>query len=379
MKKRFTHFRKLSAILLTGALLLGSSVMLTACSSSSGSSASTTTAETTAAASEAATTAAEAATSVEAAAETSAASGEAQSQADTASQAASIDNATGSSASGSVTITDMTGREITLDEPVTRIVALTPSDCEILYAIGAGDLIVGRGKYCDYPEEVLDITAVASGSNMNVEEIINLEPQVLVMSTMAQTEEQVRMLDDAGIKVVVSDAQDIEGVYTAIELLGELTGKTGEAQALCQEMQEKFAKLSEDAKAAAGDTVKTVYFEVTPLAQGLYSAGKGTFMNEIAELLGLKNIFDDIDGWKKVSEEQVIERNPDYIVTIGSMNKETGQTPEEELLSREAWQTITAIKNDAILNVPNNEFSRPAPRLVDAAQALYDLVYGDAD
>ena len=269
----------------------------------------------------------------------------------------------------------MTGREIILDEAVTRIVALTPSDCEILYAIGAGDLIVGRGRYCDYPQQVLDIPAVASGSETNIEEIIDLEPQVLVMSTMAQTQEQIRMLEDAGIKVVVSDAQDIEGVYTAIELLGRLTGHQSEAEKLCSDMQESFSRLSSDAKAKADDRIRTVYFEVTPPAQGLYTAGTGTFMNEIAELLGLKNIFSDTEGWNKVSEEQVIERNPDYIVTIGGMSAESSQTPAEEIMSRPAWQSITAVRNKAILNVPDNEFSRPAPRLVDAAQALYDLVY----
>ena len=136
----------------------------------------------------------------------------------------------------SVTVTDMTGREVTLDKPATRIVALTPSDCEILYAIGAGDTLVGRGKYCDYPAEVLNVTAVQSGRDTNLEEIIALEPQVLLMSTMAQTEEQVQALENAGIKVVVSDAQDIEGVYTAIELIGKLMGKDAEAAAVIESM-----------------------------------------------------------------------------------------------------------------------------------------------
>ena len=94
--------------------------------------------------------------------------------------------------STAVTLTDMTGREITLDEPATRIVALTPSDCEILYAIGAGDLLVGRGKYCDYPAEVTEIPAVESGSDTNIEQIVELQPQVLLMSTMSQTDEQVQ-------------------------------------------------------------------------------------------------------------------------------------------------------------------------------------------
>ena len=91
-----------------------------------------------------------------------------------------------------VTLTDMTGREITLDAPAERVVALTASDCEILYALGAGDLLVGRGEYCDYPAEVLDVPSVQSGYDTNIEQIIALEPQVLLMSTMAQTDEQVQ-------------------------------------------------------------------------------------------------------------------------------------------------------------------------------------------
>ena len=188
----------------------------------------------------------------------------------------------------SVTVTDMTGREVTLDKPATRIVALTPSDCEILYAIGAGDTLVGRGKYCDYPAEVLNVTAVQSGRDTNLEEIIALEPQVLLMSTMAQTEEQVQALENAGIKVVVSDAQDIEGVYTAIELIGKLMGKDAEAAAVIESMKATFAEVAEKASENAG---KTVYFEVSPLQYGLWTAGKGTFMNEIANMVGLTNFF----------------------------------------------------------------------------------------
>ena len=110
-----------------------------------------------------------------------------------------------------VTLTDMTGREITLDAPAERVVALTASDCEILYALGAGDRLVGRGEYCDYPAEVLDVPSVQSGYDTNIEQIIALEPQVLLMSTMAQTDEQVQQLEAAGVRVVVSDAQDSEG------------------------------------------------------------------------------------------------------------------------------------------------------------------------
>ena len=271
-----------------------------------------------------------------------------------------------------IKVTDMTGREIVLEEPAQRIVALSAADCEVLFALGAGDLLVGRGEYCDYPEEVLEIPSVQSGMDTNIEEIIALEPQVLLMSSMAQTEEQVKMLEDAGVKVVVSDAQDIEGVYESLSIIGKLTGKEKEAEDVIESMKNAFEDLAEKSKDKEGGTV---YFEVSPLEYGLWAAGKGTFMNEIAEMIGLKNVFDDVDFWGEVSEEQVIERNPDYIVTI-TMYFGEGPTPVEEIMSRSGWENISAVKNAAILNLTDNELSRPVPRLADGAQMLYDFVYG---
>lgn len=272
-----------------------------------------------------------------------------------------------------VTVTDMTGREITLDAPATRVVALTASDCEILYALGAGDTLVGRGEYCDYPEDVQAVASVQSGYETNVEQIIALEPQVVLMATMAQTKEQVEALEAAGVHVIVSDAQDIAGVYTAIELIGAVTGKNDEAAALIAGMKDSFAAI---AAKAEGDGSKTVYFEVSPLEYGLWTAGKGTFMDELAQMIGLKNAFEDVEGWAAISEEQVLERDPDYIVTI-SMYYGEGPTPVEEIMGREGWQELKAVKNEAVFNADSNEVSRPGPRLVDAAQALYDFVYGE--
>ena len=272
-----------------------------------------------------------------------------------------------------VTVTDMTGREITLDAPATRVVALTASDCEILYALSAGDTLVGRGEYCDYPEDVQAVPSVQSGYETNVEQIIALEPQVVLMATMAQTKEQVEALEAAGVHVIVSDAQDIAGVYTAIELIGAVTGKNDEAAALIAGMKDSFAAI---AAKAEGDGSKTVYFEVSPLEYGLWTAGKGTFMDELAQMIGLKNAFEDVEGWAAISEEQVLERDPDYIVTI-SMYYGEGPTPVEEIMGREGWPELKAVKNEAVFNADSNEVSRPGPRLVDAAQALYDFVYGE--
>lgn len=274
--------------------------------------------------------------------------------------------------STAVTVTDMAGREIALDAPATKVVALTASDCEILAALGAEDTLVGRGEYCDYPESVLEVPAVQSGADTNLEQIIALEPQVVVMAKMAQTEEQVAALEKAGIRVVVSDAQDIEGVYTAIRLIGTLVGRNDEAEAMVADMQSTFA----DIAAKSENTGKTVYFEVSPLQWGLWTAGKGTFMDELATMCGLTNAFADVEGWAEISEEQVLERDPDYIVTI-SMYYGEGPTPVEEIKSRAGWDVLKAVQNDAIFNADSNEVSRPGPRLKDAAEALYTFVTGE--
>lgn len=274
--------------------------------------------------------------------------------------------------STAVTVTDMAGREITLDAPATKVVALTASDCEILAALGAEDTLVGRGEYCDYPESVLEVPAVQSGADTNLEQIIALEPQVVVMAKMAQTEEQVAALEKAGIRVVVSDAQDIEGVYTAIRLIGALVGRNDEAEAMVADMQSTFAGIA----AKSENTGKTVYFEVSPLQWGLWTAGKGTFMDELATMCGLTNAFADVEGWAEISEEQVLERDPDYIVTI-SMYYGEGPTPVEEIKSRAGWDALKAVQNDAIFNADSNEVSRPGPRLKDAAEALFTFVTGE--
>lgn len=279
---------------------------------------------------------------------------------------------TGAAAEGGVTVTDMMGREVTLTQPATRIVALTASDCEILCALGAEDTLVGRGEYCDYPESILDVPAVQSGAETNIEQIIALEPQVVLMSAMAQDKDQVDTLEQAGIQVVVSNAQDIAGVYTAIRLIGALMGRDDEAEAIVADMQATF----DDIAAKSENTGKTVYFEVSPLEYGLWTAGKNTFMDELAAMCGLTNAFADVDGWAQISEEQVLERDPDYIVTT-SMYWGEGPTPVEEIMGRTGWENLKAIQNAAVLNADSNEITRPGPRLKDAAVTLFQFVNGD--
>ena len=276
---------------------------------------------------------------------------------------------------GGLTVKDMMDREVKLAGPAERIVVMMPSDCEILYAIGAGDLIVGRGTYCDYPADVLEITEVTSGGETNVEAIISLQPQAVVMTKMAHSPELAEQLEEAGIAVIVTDAQTIEGTYACIALLGEVTGKQDEAAALVEGMKARFAAVAEKAK----DTGLTVYFETTPMewGWGLYSAGAGNFMDEIATLCGLKNIFGDVTdggGWPVVNEEDVIAANPDLIIAFDSNGMGEGMDAGQVITAREGWKDMDAVKQGHVFVLVNNEFVRPGPRLADAAESLMELV-----
>lgn len=280
------------------------------------------------------------------------------------------------SADTGIHVTDMAGETVILKEIPRRILALSPSDCEILFAIGAGEQVIGRGSDCDWPQEILELPAVVSGANMNLEQVIAMDPDVVLMSRITQTQAQKDALEAAGITVIYSDAHDnnetMEGVYSAMAMLGSVAGREAEARKLIEDTKNLFAQLQENIPHGSG---KTVYFEVSPLEYGLWTAGPGTFMHEIADSLGVENIFSDLEGWCEVSEEQVLARNPDYIVSV-TMFYGDGPSPEEEICSRTGWEAITAVKNGAVMNFDNNELTRPGPRLAEGAAMLFDFFYG---
>lgn len=268
-------------------------------------------------------------------------------------------------------VTDMLGRELAFSKPVERVIVMMPGDCEILYAIGAGSLIVGRGEYCNYPAEAADIEAVKSGQETNLEQIIALKPDVVVMTKMAQNAEHTDALAKAGIQTLVTDAQDIQGVYAAIALLGQVTGRAEEASRLTGEMKEAFADI---VKKVDGRKAGSAYYEASPLQWGLWASGSGTFMDEIGQMVGLANIFEGSSAWVEVSEEQVISLSPDYIFTT-TMYFGEGPRPEEEILGRAGWENISAVKEKQVVNLDGDIFTRPGPRLVDAAGFLYEYLF----
>ena len=145
-------------------------------------------------------------------------------------------------AEGGITVTDMAGREVTLDAPADCVVVMMPADAEILYALGVKDVIVGVGSNCVSQPEIeampgIDsLTVVDPMYTFNEETVVGLNPQVFIMTKMAYPEDTVNSLESSGVKVIVTDAQDLEGVYTDIALIGKVVGREAEAEALIGQM-----------------------------------------------------------------------------------------------------------------------------------------------
>lgn len=271
----------------------------------------------------------------------------------------------GSSGEG-VRITDSRGAEVVFDAAPRSIASLSPANTEILYALGAGDRIIAVSDYCNYPEDTGSKQKLPTGEKLNVEALIALDPDVVFFSQMGAMEDQMGQLENAGIKVVVTEANSLDATYEMIKMIGQAVGKGKEADELVSGMQKSFESLKEEAR---GRTPKSVYVEVSPLQYGLWSCGRETFVQELLDIIGARNIFEDTTGWSAVSEEQVIERNPDIIITTASPL--TGiEDPVGDIMGRANWQEISAVKNGQVYMLDADMLSRPGPRLVDAAREL---------
>lgn len=270
------------------------------------------------------------------------------------------------------TVIDSTGAKITFEKLPNKIISLLPSDTEIIYALKAQDKVIGVSNLSNYPDEASKKTQLDSGDKTNIEAIIGLKPDVILISKMTQTQAQVKQLQDAGIKVVVTDPKNIASAYDIINVIGKICGKDKEAGDMVTSMKKDFAMIKEQTKGVAKNKV---YLEISPLQYGLWTCGKGTFQQEIMDMCGITNVFSDLNGWKSISEEQVINKNPDIILTTTDANG-FSKDPIAEIKSRKNWSNISAIKNNKVFSINVDLISKPGPRLVLGAKALMKAIYG---
>lgn len=276
-----------------------------------------------------------------------------------------------------VTLTDVTDNEITLEEAPKAIVSMIPSNTEILFGLDLGDKVVGVSDYDNYPEEAATKEKIG-GQEFNVEKIISLNPDLVLAheSGLGMGEAGLQQLRDAGVNVlVVKTAINFEEVYETMITIGQATGSTSEAEEMVQTMKDEVASIQE--KASAVETKKSVFFEVSP-APEIYTAGNNTFINEMIMLINAENIAGDQEGWIKMDPEEIVNRNPDVILTTYGY-----YTPGavEQVLSREGFGMVTAIKNKEVVNVDADMTNRSGPRLTEGllemAKAIYPEVFSE--
>ncbi|MGP1907655.1 ABC transporter substrate-binding protein [Metabacillus sp. JX24] len=276
-------------------------------------------------------------------------------------------------ASYPVTVTDDAGNEITLEEKPEKIVSLLPSTTEILFALGLQDEIAGVSDYDNYPEEAAKIEKVGA-QDLNAEKIIALQPDLaLLQEYHAQNHgEIIKQFEAAGIKVFIVGSQtSFDQVYTAIRTIGKATDTLDQADRIIKDMEEKVASIKEKAKEVKKP--KRVWIEVSPQPE-IYTTGKGTFMNEMLEMIGAENVAASEEGWVKMDEEKIISSNPDTIITTYGYYVEN---PAEQVLSRSGWNSIKAVQSKQVFDVNSDLVTRPGPRLADGAEELGRLIYPD--
>jgi len=276
------------------------------------------------------------------------------------------------SESNPLVLIDTAGKEVKLTKYPEKIISLIPAATENIYDLGAGEKLIAVDTYSNYPSATIELTKLETASSLNIESIINLNPDIVFMSKMGQTVEQYENLTNSGIKIVMVDASSIEETYTIINLIGKVIGKENEAKEIINEMKTEFENIKNSVK---DEKSKTIYYEVSPLEFGLWTSGNKTFENEIMEILNIKNIFKDVDGWAQVSEEQVLVKDPQYIITTTANYGDFDAV--EEIISRENWKNVNAIKASNVYSINPDTMSRPTKRLVEGAKQLKNVIYGE--
>lgn len=263
-----------------------------------------------------------------------------------------------------IVVQDSRGVEVRLEGPPRRIVSLSPAHTEMLFAIGAGDLVVGTDSFSDYPPRARDLPKVGDAFNVNLEALAGLEPDLVVVSFTTFVEK----MEQAGLKVMVLEPPTtLEGVLEQVRLVGRATGHREEADALAEQMGARLEAVRQ--RVAGVERGPRVFVELDPT---LYTAGPGSFIGDILRLLKAQNIAGDAQGpYPQLSPEVVISRDPEVIILLDGFS----ESPET-VQARPGWENITAVREGRVYVVDPDIVSRPGPRLVEGVERLADLLYG---
>jgi iron complex transport system substrate-binding protein len=270
-------------------------------------------------------------------------------------------------------VTDDLGNAIELTEYPQAIVSISASTTEILFAIGAGDQVVGRDDFSLYPDAALEVESIGGlFEGVPTEAILALEPDLVVAAEII-SEENVQVLRDLDLPVYwQANPTDFEGLYENLLDLAEITGHTAETKALVADLQTRVSA-TEAAIANAEDTPVVFYeLDASMDTANPWTAGSGTFIDYIITMAGGVNAAAALEGdYAQISVEELIAVNPEIILLSDALY---GVTPES-VAERPGWDAILAVQNGAMYPIDPNMMSVPGPRLVDALEETAQIVH----
>jgi len=251
--------------------------------------------------------------------------------------------------------------------PARRVVSLAPSLTETLFALGAGDALVGVTSFCDYPEAAKAKPKVGGmeDGGVDLERVLSLKPDLVVSIGEGQTR-TVDALRRLGLRVEVVPSQTVEDVFSSLRRLGTLVGRDAAAQRLGGDLERRMAAVKNALAAAPGLRRPRVFYEVWD--RPLMTATRNTLIGQLIELAGGVNVFGELSGrYIEVSSEALLERNPEVILAPDHHAKRVSL---QNLAERPDLAGVEAVKRGRIVILEGDLVSRPGPRIADVLELL---------
>jgi iron complex transport system substrate-binding protein len=268
-----------------------------------------------------------------------------------------------------VNVTDDTGHTVRVPVPVRQVVSLSPSETEILGALGRTDLLTGRSDACNWPPEVLRVPAVGGSQTFRVEAVAALRPD-LILATPHVDPQRLDDLRTRGFPVLVFAPETVEEIYRNIRVMGEALGEQRNATRLVEDLRAQEQQVR--SRSSGHPRVRAAYvFWDNPL----YIAGNETYENSLISGAGGINVYIDSTGYVMSSEEVLTRRLPEVIIvpggpSVGNTNLTAG------LLARPAFANLPAIRNNRICTVDADIAHRPGPRVVQGMELFWECLHG---
>ena len=251
-----------------------------------------------------------------------------------------------------------------------RIVSMAPSCTEILFAVGAGDSVVGVTEYCDYPQEVKDkkdigeIEVIGGYSTPSFEKIVDLEPD-LIVGAYGNPDDVIYRLVEMDYPIYTQNPKNIDEILGHINAIGAITKCDETASSVVNELRADLDEIKEETESLEEEQRPRVFYNIGDF----FTAGKETFANEIIEIAGGKNTAAYKSGYFLMSLEEFIDKNPQVILCDsghGGMS-----IAYDQIVNDERLKDVDAVKNDRVYVIDTNIISRPGPRVVEAVKIVH--------